>query len=73
VRIGDVAAGSSTAAVANCDPWLLWTVMAYTVSIAFKREGANGTGSPRRSNTAANFPGAVLTTTPASPLYRSSP
>ena len=55
MRMGEVAAGSRTAAVPNWEPWLLWTVIAYTVSIAFSREGANRTGSPRRSKAAATF------------------
>ncbi len=69
----DVAAGSSTAAVPNCEPWLLWTVIAYTVSTAESRVGGNVTMSPRRSNAALTVPGPVETTTPVSPLRRLSP
>ena len=60
--------------MSNWEPWLLWIVIAYTVSIALSRLGLYWTISPRRSNAALTRSGspADLTITPVSPLYSRS-
>ncbi len=57
----------------NCEPWLLWIVIAYTVSTAPSRAGLNVATPPRRSNEAASPPAPSSTTTPMSPLKSRSP